>query len=547
MTNPTSTFTISGNRVDLLRQEIAPATLTIADGRIVEVRRDAAEHAHFLIPGLVDAHLHLESSMLTPGEFARAAVVHGTVAAVCDPHEIANVCGLDGVRYLVAAARQSALKFRFGAPSCVPATAFETSGAALGSVDIEALFRDGSVSFLAEVMNVPGVLSDDAELVAKLAVARRYSAPIDGHAPGLLGPDLRHYLRAGISTDHEAISAAEALAKVEAGMKILIREGSAARNLDALLPVLAQHPAACMLCSDDKHPDDLLRGHINLLARRAVAAGVPILKVLRAASLNPVMHYDLDVGLLQHGDPADFLVVDNLRDLNVLATYIGGRLVAETGQTRLERADAATINCFAATPRSPADFAVPAGGVRCRVIGVQDGQLVTEHLVLDTPVTNGLAVPDVGRDVLKIAVVNRYRNEPPAVGFVRGFGLRAGALASSVAHDSHNIVAIGTDDAALCRAVNLVIEARGGIAVTGPDVEELLSLPVAGLISTGEAGAVGAAYTRLDSAAKALGCGLRAPFMTLSFMALLVIPKLKLGDRGLFDGARFAFTSLWAE
>ncbi len=540
-------FTVSGQVLDVVAGHVSPGTVEVEGGRVVGVKHDpTATSGRFILPGFIDAHVHVESSMMVPSEFARFAVVHGTVGTVSDPHEIANVLGAEGVELMVENGLRVPFKFHFGAPACVPATAFETAGATLDAAAIRSLFARPGLKYLAEVMNFPGVLGGDPDLLAKIAAARVLGLPIDGHAPGLRGDDARRYAAAGPSTDHECVTLAEAEDKIAAGMSILIREGSAARNFAALHPLLTSHPERCMFSSDDLHPDALQHGHIDKLVARAVAEGHDRMAVIRAATLNPVRHYGLPVGLLRPGDPADFIVVNDLTDFRVRQTYIDGKLVAEDGVSRVERVAVTPHNRFGATAKSVEEFHVPARGRLVRVIEALDGQLVTNELHLPAREEAGGLVSDVAADVLKIAVVNRYADAPVAVGFVRGFGLKAGALASTVAHDSHNIVAVGTTDADLCRAVNALVEAKGGLAVADGGRADVLELEVAGLMS-GDGDAVAAGYARLQLAAHALGSTLAAPFMTLSFMALLVIPALKLSDRGLFDGRAFRFVPLHVE
>ena len=542
-------FSLLANVVDLFARSVRPATIRVADGRVASITPTGAAGPDaalpYALPGFVDAHVHVESSLLVPTEFARLAVTHGTVATVSDPHEIGNVLGVAGVEYMLANAAQSPFKFCFGAPSCVPATPFETAGAEITAADIAELFKNPKIGYLAEMMNWPGVLHRDADVMAKIALAHAAGRPVDGHAPGLRAADAAHYASAGISTDHECFTAAEARDKLAAGMKILIREGSAARNFDALIELLPEHHAQLMFCSDDKHPDTLVLGHINQLVQRAVALGHDVFDVLQVACLNPVQHYRLPVGLLRAGDPADFILVNNLEDFQVRQTYLDGELVAENGTSRLPAVPVAVVNNFHAQPVTAADFQVPAPTepATLRVIQCFDGQLITARVDVPATVEHGLVVPVVADDVLKLAVVNRYQpGVAPAVAFIRGFGLRHGALASSVGHDSHNITAVGCDDASLARAVNLVIAAQGGLAAVGRDDQEvLLPLPVAGLMSDQPGPDVAAAYAAVDALAKQLGSPLGAPFMTLSFMALLVIPDLKLSDKGLFDGQQFVF------
>ncbi|MBE0435571.1 MAG: adenine deaminase [Methylomicrobium sp.] len=498
----------------------------------------------YLLPGFIDAHVHIESSMLTPGEFAQIACRHGTVAAVSDPHEIANVLGLDGIRFMYDSAALTPMPILFGAPSCVPATPFETSGARLDSEQLAWLFENRQASYLSEVMNYPGVLHDDPDITAKLALAKRFGYPIDGHAPGLSGENAKRYAASGISTDHECSTLGEARGKLAAGMHILIREGSAARNFEALHPLIGEVPERVMLCSDDKHPDDLIAGHINVLVARAVAHGHCVFDALRCACWNPVDHYNLPVGRLRVGERMDAVLVENLADFSVLGTWIAGQKVAEHGKSLLTHHATKSVNRFAAAPISTSDLEVPASGEQIRVIKAFDGELFTQALLRPPKIEHGRVVPDIESDRLLLTVVNRYEAARPALAFIEGFGLQRGALASSVAHDSHNIIAVGPDSEAICLAVNAVIAARGGIAVADRERVELLPLPIAGLMSDADGDSVAARYAELDAWAKRLGSPLRAPLMTLSFMALLVIPELKLSDRGLFDGRTFSFTSL---
>ena len=546
-------YEITANVVDVVGRKIVPATLSVDNGIISSLKESANPGTNYLLPGFIDAHVHIESSMLLPREFARAAVVHGTVAAVSDPHEIANVLGSEGVRFMLDAAEGVPFKFCFGAPSCVPATRFETSGAQLDADDVCRLLDDPRIGYLSEMMDYPGVLSGDPQVRAKIDGALAGSKPVDGHAPGLRGDEARHYLAAGITTDHECFTRDEALDKLAAGAKILIREGSAARNFDALCSLLDEFPDDCMLCSDDKHPDDLMVGHINQLVQRAIAAGNDPMNALRAACVNPVQHYGLDVGLLRVGDDADFIEVDNLSELRVLRTFVRGRQVAQRGSSRIGRAalrkspphrmDAAAV------PASSFVIPSPQRAAKANVIVAVDGQLITHRVVQTAAIVDGQAVADPERDILKIAVVTRYLAEKkePSVAFVKGFGMQRGAIASSVAHDSHNVIAVGRSDDDLSAAVNLVIDAGGGLAVSDGQTRQLLPLPVAGLMSLQSCDEVAEAYGELDRLTKRLGCTLRSPFMTLSFMVLLVIPELKLSDQGLFDVGKFAFQPLFED
>ncbi|MFN0174859.1 MAG: adenine deaminase [Saprospiraceae bacterium] len=552
-------MTLSANLVDLHERRIYPGEITLKSGHIHQIREIARvpENAGYILPGFVDAHVHIESSMLPPTEFARMAVVHGTVATVSDPHEIANVLGNEGVAFMLDDAERSPLKFCFGAPSCVPATSFETAGAILNAADVEKLLQNPAIGYLSEMMNFPGVLHGDPEVMAKIAAAHKLSKPVDGHAPGLRGEDARRYFATGISTDHECFTFEEGLEKARLGVKILIREGSAARNFEALWPLLKAFPEQIMFCSDDKHPDDLVQGHINQLVSRAIANGCDLFDTLRAACINPVEHYRLPVGLLREGDPADFVRVADLRDFKVLETWIDGKKVAENGSTLLSRLSVNAPNQFLTKPKQSTDFQLitklpeslelSGSSINCRVIKVFDGEIVTgedEALVHEI---GGLYLPDPSQDLLYIAVLNRYAPDAkPALGFVRGFGLKCGALASSVAHDSHNIVAVGCSDEAIAQAVNAVIAAKGGIAAAnGMGDVRTLPLPIAGLMSQSDGWQLAREYSLLDGWVKSeLGCVLRAPFMSLSFLALPVIPKLKMTDRGLFDVEKFGFVGV---
>ncbi|MEO8068983.1 MAG: adenine deaminase [Flavobacteriales bacterium] len=534
-------FTISGNLVDILARRIFPAEVTVRDCRIASIKEIAGPVEGFLMPGFVDAHVHVESSMLLPSEFARLAVTHGTVATVSDPHEIANVLGVPGVDLMIANGKKVPFKFFFGAPSCVPATVFETAGARLDAEEVGALLERDDVWYLSEVMDFPGVLHGADEVMKKIAHAKRLGKPVDGHAPGLRGDDAARYAAAGISTDHECFTIEEALDKLVCGMHIQIREGSAAKNFNALHPLLSSHPEHVMLCSDDKHPDGLVAGHINDLCARAVELGHDVFNVLRAASINTVAHYGLPVGQLRTGDPADLILVHDLTSFRVRRTYIDGQMVAAHGETLIQRVNEQRPNNFNCSARVPADFRAPSCGTNRLVIEALDGQLITNKLSMPDKVHEGLSQPDVSKDILKIAVVNRYHDAPVATAWIKNFGLKRGAIASSVAHDSHNIVAVGTNDEDLCAAVNLVIAHQGGVSLADGNEHRVLPLPIAGIMSDADAYTVADAYSAMDRSAKEdLGSTLSAPYMTLSFMALLVIPHLKLSDKGLFDGDAFA-------
>lgn len=544
------TFKISGQIVDVVNSRIFSGTVEVENGIILNIIEESHSHhhSHIILPGFVDSHVHIESSLLIPTEFARLAVTHGTVASVSDPHEIANVLGVDGVKYMIEVGRKSPFKFYFGAPSCVPATCFETSGATLDSDDIEELLSSDDIKYLAEMMNYPGVLFDDNEVVKKIKSAHRHNKPIDGHAPLLKGDDLKKYCAAGISTDHECSSVEEAKEKISLGMKIQIREGSAANNFNNLISIIKDHPDNVMFCSDDAHPHELINSHINGLVKRAIKLGYNTLDVIKAATLNPVRHYNLEVGLLQKDDAADFIVIDNFNDFNILKTYIKGELIAENGKTLLESVKVDAINNFVADKVTADDFRVIDEGKDINVIGVIEGELLTEKIIVrptTQTMTQSVLISDVKNDILKIAVINRYDNKKPAVGFIKGFGLKSGAIASSVAHDSHNIIVIGCDDNSMAMAANMIIENKGGFVVYDNHDKMCLPLPVAGIMTNDDAFKVAEEYLKIKDMAKSLGSELSDPFMTMEFMALLVIPKLKLSDKGLFDCEKFELISLF--
>ena len=532
--------------IDLHLRQIYPVALEVAAQRIKKITKiNPKPGLPYLLPGFIDAHVHVESSMLVPSEFARLAVVHGTVATISDPHEIANVCGMQGVEYMIENGNQVPFHFFFGAPSCVPATPFETAGGEINVADIESLMSRPEIRYLAEMMNWPGTVNRDPEVMEKIRISQHYGKPIDGHAPGLIGELAEKYVSAGPSTDHECFTYAEALGKIKLGMKISIREGSAAKNFDALIDLIDDYPEMLLFCSDDKHPDNLALSHINELVCRAVAKGKNVFDVLRAACINPILHYDLPVGQLREGDCADFIVVQGLEKFEVLSTYIRGEKVAENGKTRISRIKNEVLNHFNTSTKKPTDFEIPAQGTQVRVIEALDGQLITPEIQGEILIQEGFAFSNPAKDILKITVVNRYQDAPPALSFIKNFRLKTGAIASSVGHDSHNIIAVGVDDDSICRAVNLLIEAKGGVSAVWGDQEEVLPLPVGGIMSPEDGYEVAAAYTRIDRMAKAMGSTLNSPFMTLSFMALLVIPDLKLSDKGLFDGKKFEFTDVF--
>lgn len=555
------TFKIQGNIVDIPARKIFYGVVSVADGKILSIKplptkNHTPQTTNYILPGFIDSHVHIESSMLVPAEFAKLAVIHGTVGTISDPHEIANVCGIKGVEFMIANGKTVPFKFHFGAPSCVPATIFETAGAALYAADVDNLLQKEEIHYLSEMMNFPGVLHGDGEVYQKMASAKKYGKPVDGHAPGLRGDDARKYINAGISTDHECFTAEEALDKLKYGMKILIREGSAAKNFEALIGLMNEHYEMMMFCSDDKHPDSLAAGHINQLCARAVAKGIDIFKVLQAACINPVHHYKMNTGLLKEDDAADFIVVEDLKDYKVVQTYINGELVAENGKSKIKNQRSKLINQFDCSEKKLTDLKFPVHELPEKIFAIEplDGQLITNKYECRPIIQNGFYESDTTNDILKIVVVNRYKNAPVAKAFIKNFGIKKGAIASSVAHDSHNIVAVGVDDESIMKAINRVIKMRGGVSAVSPsqtipkeeglkDFEcRVLALPVAGLMSNEDGYKVAAAYTAIDKMVKEeMGSTLAAPFMTLSFMALLVIPHLKLSDLGLFDGDAFTF------
>ena len=535
---------IKGRIVDIYNKTIYKGELVVEGGKIKAIIKKDHQVTDFIMPGFIDAHIHIESSMLVPSEFAKIAVSHGTVATVSDPHEIANVLGIEGIEFMIENGNKVPFKFNFGAPSCVPATAFESAGAVIDSEGIKKLLQKKEIKYLAEMMNYPGVLYDDDEISKKIAWAKHYNKPVDGHAPGLRGDDIIKYISAGISTDHECFTYEEGLEKLQKGMKVIIREGSAAKNFEALIDLLPEHFENMMFCSDDKHPDDLLINHINKLCARSIKKEIDLYKVLQAACINPINHYNLDVGTLKVGDPADFIIVEDLVNFKTLQTYIDGELVFSKGISKIESIPFKILNNFNTNKKSISDFRVESNAKQIRVIEALEGELVTNELIENSLIEDGNLVSNIHTDVLKMAVVNRYKNEKPAIAFIKNFGLKEGAIASSVGHDSHNVIAIGSTDEAICNAINLLIETKGGICALSNSEKKVLPLPIAGIMSDQNGKTIGKEYALLDQMAKEMGSTLKAPYMTLSFMALLVIPSLKLSDKGLFNGSKFEFTSL---
>ncbi|WP_215223254.1 adenine deaminase [Echinicola shivajiensis] len=538
-------FSVEGQLVDIPNRNIFPARVEVSKGRISSIIKLESAPEEFIMPGFIDAHVHIESSMLVPAEFARLAVIHGTVATVSDPHEIANVCGKPGVEYMIENGNQVNFKFFFGAPSCVPATPFETAGGEINANDINDLLSRKEIKYLAEMMNWPGTINRDKQVMEKISLAQKHGKPVDGHAPGLRGQTAKKYIDAGISTDHECFTAEEAMDKLQYGMKIAIREGSAAKNFEALIDLIDDHSDNIMFCSDDKHPDSLVLGHINQLAARSIAKGKDLFDTLKAACINPVHHYNLEVGMLNEGDPADFIIAKDLINFKILSTYINGNKVAAEGKTLIHSVTSKAINNFHTERKSPSDFEILAKSNTVRIIEALNGQLITNEISGNIIVNDGLAEANIAEDILKITVVNRYENKKPAVAFIKNFGLKEGAIASSVGHDSHNIIAVGVNNQAISKAVNLLIDVKGGISAVSDKESIALALPVAGIMSAEDGFEIAAAYTEIDKMSKEMGSKLDSPFMTLSFMALLVIPDLKLSDLGLFEGQNFKFTSVF--
>ena len=539
-----SSYSVSGHIVDILNKKIFSGTVFVDKGKVVSIRKEPVIEDQYILPGFVDAHIHIESSMLVPSEFARLAVLHGTVATVSDPHEIGNVLGIDGIRYMCENSKDLPFHIFYGASPCIPATSFETSGATISPSDIRSLFEQDNLKYLSEMMNFEGVLNEDCDVLKKIEIAKCMNKPIDGHSPGLRGERAKKYVTAGISTDHECITLEEAVEKIQYGMKIIIREGSAAKNYNALHPLLKSYPDKIMFCSDDKHPNELIKGHINDIVRLSLEKGYDLMDVLRAACLHPIQHYGLEVGLLQEGDPADFIIINNLKDFKIKSTYIKGERVAFEGKSLIEPRPIKAINQFDCSLKTEDDLKIRATGNLINVIKVIPGELTTEKLIVEAEIENGNYISIKSKDILKLVVVNRYKNVSPSIAFVKGIGIKEGALASSVAHDSHNIIAVGVDDASLCHAVNAIIESKGGVCVAQNNKVNLLPLPVAGLMSDQDGFKVAEEYEAIKIKSLELGSMLPDPFMTLSFLALLVIPSLKLSDKGLFDVDAFKYISV---
>lgn len=539
---------IQGNIVDVLNRRIFKGEITIADSKITSIVEKENNSEHYILPGLVDSHMHIESSMLIPSEFSKLAIQNGTVGIVTDPHEIANVLGIDGVKFMIKNSKQSPLKTYYCAPSCVPATGFETSGAILDSEDIENLFKEYKLKALGEMMNYPGVIFDDTEVHKKIEIAKKYNAKIDGHIPGITGKDLEKYIQSGISTDHECFTIEEAINKIELGMKVLIREGSAARNFDALYPLISKFNDMVMLCTDDSHPDDIIKyGHINKILKMGLKHKIDLFDLLYTASVNPILHYNLDIGLLRENDSADFIIVDNLEEFNILETHINGKPVFSNGRLLFETIKEKPINNFKAGIIDIKKIEVEDKNKEVKIIEVIDKELITNSFTTKLNSIDGKLQTNVTKDILKIVVYNRYiENSKPQVGFINGFGLNKGAIATTIAHDSHNIIAIGTSDEEIVNAINEIVEHKGGLTYVVEKDYYTLPLEFAGLMTQANPKDVSEMYEKLNNVIKSNGSKLTSPFMTLSFMALLVIPNLKIGDKGLFDVSKFEFTDLYA-
>jgi adenine deaminase len=537
---------ISGVIIDPVRKTRTGAEILIKNGKIASIEpRPEIKHP-YIIPGFVDAHVHVESSMLIPSRFAAAAVKYGTVGVVADPHEVANVAGIDGIEFMISDAEDVPMEFYFGVPSCVPASPLEKSGAVITSQDVEKLIQNKDFYFLAEMMNFPGVLNDDEEVLKKLQLAKDNGKPIDGHAPGLKGKDAEKYVNAGIATDHECNTIEEAREKIELGMKVLIREGSAARNLEMLIPLITEHADMLMFCTDDCHPDYLMKGHINKVVHRAVKKGYDLFDVLKVACVNPVVHYNLPLGLLRQGDSADFVVVDDLAEFKVLETWLRGKPVFKNEKLKFKTEENYPPPFPFRKTYQPGKLTVEATGSQMNVMEAIDGELFTGWLVEECKKGEDI-ITDTHNDLLKIVLLDRYSEDPPVAAFVKGFGLKKGAMACSVAHDSHHIIAVGCDDDSLDFALEWVVKNKGGICFAVNSEIMGIPLPYFGLMSDVSAEEMAADYEKLSTLAKKNGSNLEAPFMTLSFMALTVIPELKINHKGLFDGKAFENISLFKD
>ncbi len=528
---------VEGQLVDVVNGKIVPSRVVMEGGKFTEIVTLPEAPNRYLLPGFIDSHIHIESSQLCPSRFAEAAVPHGTTAVISDPHEIANVLGMKGVELMLEDSAKVPLRTFLTAPSCVPATQYERSGATIGVAEIESMLKDQRFVGLGEVMDVQGVLNDDPRIISKIKAAKAFWKGIDGHCPGLVGKDLVKYINAGMRTDHESLTSDEAEEKYFLGMWIQVREGSASRDLRSLMPFAKAHE--CMLVSDDLRAKDLVNGHLDVLLRKAVALGMPPMHAIRAVTAWPAWHYNLPGGSVAVGRTADLVIVEDLRNFKVLQVFIEGKLVAEDG-VPLFLAEPRT-NGLGILPRDLVadDLLLPAEGERAsvRVIEAVPDRIESGSLVTELPVREGCVRAMPEQDVLHLALVNRYVDERPVLGFIKGFGLKRGAMATSVAHDSHHILAVGASVDDMAKAINAVSRS-GGYAVCDDNVISALPLEVAGLMSTSPARVVAQKENDLVELLASMGCKLPAPFMTLSFQSLLVVPELKIGDRGLFDTRR---------
>lgn len=552
LSNTKAVHAVFGHIVDVVNRRIFDGEIDFKEGKIIAIREaQVPSNARYILPGFYDSHIHIESTLLTPEHYARKAVEQGTIGVIADPHEIANVLGRKGVEYMMQSGNKVHFHFHWGAPSCVPATPFETSGAALNSQDLAEILELKNVYGLGEMMNIPGVLNRDPETMARIEAAISRGKPVDGHAPQLMGDALKLYCEAGIKTDHECTTLAQARARIKQGMYVQVREGSAACDLDTLAPIISEAPDHVMLCSDDKYPDEISNGYINEMCRRAVHRGIDVFDVLTAACVTPVRYYKLPHGLLQLGDPADFIMVDNLREFNLSETWIDGvQVVADGIFTESLIIDKSPIdtnypNHFLAKKISIDDLHIPPEEGQLKVISTTEGSLQTKQILAEAKVENGNVVSDTEHDILKAVCLSRHSEAKPAIGFIHGFGLKLGAIASTIGHDSHNIIAIGATDEAIVKVVNALIDMKGGLIVYDENELNELMLPIAGLMSYRNGDKVSKRHIQLKSVASRIGCKYKAPFMTLAFMALPVIPELKLTDKGLFDTTNFEPTSLW--
>ncbi len=532
---------VRGNLLNVSTEEVYGAEITYLNGIITCVKAVHGNYKGLILPGFIDAHIHIESSLLTPSRFAEAVVPHGTTSIVADPHEIANVMGLNGINYMVNDASTVPLKVYLTAPSCVPATPFETSGGVISEYEIEKLLEDKNVVALGEMMNFPGVINEDQNVIAKLKAAKRIGKPVDGHAPLLSGSELCKYIMSGISTDHECTTKKEALEKRRLGMKLMLREGSSAKNLKELASI-----GGYFIVSDDKDPGDLLQGHVDGMLRKAFEYGIDPIEALKMVTLNPGEHYNLNTGNIVPGKAADLIFIDNLKDLNIEKVIVDGNLVAQNGRPLFDVKPKEIPSTFKLKPKNHSNFDVPGKKSKetVRVIEMLEDQLITHESSAVLKLVDGNLKSDLGNDILKIAVVERYGNERISNAFIKGFGLKDGAIASSVAHDSHNIITVGTNSQDMTKAVNTVLRNKGGLAAVSKDIFYELELPVAGLMSTKSALEVSSDLKILHDAVLDMGSKLKSPFMSMSFMTLLVIPKLKISDMGLFDVEKFDFVEL---